>query len=491
MLSFIFLVIASVTKTSLFLFRNDLRLADNMALSAAFDSNQDVILLYVYDDSVTSWKVGSASRWWLHNSLLGLQQSIKQLGGQLHLRRGNTLSVLREIIHEANVDQLYFSRTYEPAQRQIEQAIYDEWHNAITIKRYGGYLLFEPEQIKTGQGAPYKVFTPFWKSCMTQVEPMPIARATDFSSCRFFCGNIHSDSIDEWQLQPSSSGWFLGLWQVWQPGEAGAQQRLQHALNHILNDYAEERDRPDREGTSKLSPHLHFGELSPVRVWSDVKQFMQAGKLEKDQAMCFLRELGWREFSTHLLFHWQSLPDSAFRSEYQSFPWKQDFGALTAWQRGETGYPIVDAGMRQLWHSGWMHNRVRMIVGSFLVKHLLIHWREGEDWFWDTLVDADLANNAASWQWVAGSGADAAPYFRIFNPILQGKKFDPDGSYVKKWVPELKNLPIRYIHEPWEADEVTLSNADIALGDSYPAPIVAHAEGRKRALAAFDAFKNG
>ncbi len=296
--------------------------------------------------------------------------------------------------------------------------------------------------------------------------------------------------MEDWRLLPDKPDWASGFRDNWEPGEVGALKSLKRFLESGLDNYDEDRDRPDYSGTSKLSPHLHFGEISPVRIWHEVKKFSEGNKQLEKQAYSYLRELGWRDFSNHLLFHWPHISDQPFREEYKSFPWKKDMQALKAWQMGKTGYPIVDAGMRQLWHTGWMHNRVRMIVGSLLVKHLLLHWHEGGHWFWDTLVDADLANNSASWQWVAGSGADAAPYFRVFNPILQGKKFDPNGYYVRKWIPELKQLSDKYIHEPWEADQQILEKAGIILGEHYPTPIIDHKLGREGALAAFKEFND-
>jgi deoxyribodipyrimidine photo-lyase len=471
--------------TTLFLFRNDLRLNDNSALSAALNSGQAVILLYVLDDSSgNNWPIGSASKWWLHHSLISLDADIKKLGGKLIIRKGSTVKILDEIIKKANVDKLYFSRTYEPAQRDTEEAIYSKWHEQIQIKRYGGYLLFEPEQIRTGNDSPYKVFTPFWRACLKQHAPLlsetRLSKKINFSKIK-----IKSDKLDDWNLLPTKPDWAIGIKENWQPGEAGGKQTLKTFINTAIENYQEDRDRPDRMGTSRLSPYLHFGEISPVRIWHEVKQHISKNNRASESGMAYLRELGWRDFSTHLLYNWPDLPEAPFRKEFKHFTWKKNKKALLAWQKGQTGFPIIDAGMRELWQTGWMHNRVRMIVASFLVKHLLIHWKEGEAWFWDTLVDADLANNAASWQWVAGSGADAAPYFRVFNPILQGKKFDPDGDYVRKWIPELKNVSTKYIHEPWLAPKDMLSQNEA----EYPEPIIDHAEGRKRALDAYNNFK--
>ena len=478
--------------TTLFLFRNDLRLNDNMALAAACKTGQPLILLYILDESLlatTQWGLGSASRWWLHYSLQSLSSDIQQQGGKLVLRKGNTLNIIDELIEQNNVNKLYFSRAYEPSQRKIEEGIYANWHQCIEVKRYAAYLLFEPEQIKTGSGLPYKVFTPFWKACLNQLEPS-LADQKDKPVFQSYRADLHSDAIEDWALLPSKPDWAGGLRDHWQPGEAGARNTLDSFLAAAIEEYDETRNRPDRIGTSRLSPHLHFGEIAPTRIWRQVKKSIKNKNNDVSKnGMAFLRELGWRDFSTHLLFHWPGLPDVSFRPEFEQFPWQSDEKLLKAWQTGHTGYPIVDAGMRELWHCGWMHNRVRMVVASFLVKHLLIHWREGENWFWDTLVDADLANNAASWQWVAGSGADAAPYFRIFNPILQGKKFDPNGDYVRRWVPELIKMPTQYIHEPWQAPEAALNDAGVMLGKSYPKPLVEHGFARDRALEAYKTIK--
>jgi deoxyribodipyrimidine photo-lyase len=475
-----------MSNTSLFLFRNDLRLQDNQALTAALNSGQAVILLYIFDESSKEKRtIGSASQWWLHLSLISLSNNIKKLGGKLILRKGQTIEILDDIINQADVNKLYFSRTYEPELRKIEESIYSKWHEQIQIKRYGGYLLFEPEQIRTGSDGPYKVFTPFWKACLKQHEPL-LSEDKQKKKINFSSIKINSDQLDDWNLLPTKPDWANGLRENWQPGEDSANKALNEFIATALENYEEDRNRPDRSGTSHLSPYLHFGEISPVRIWHEVKQHLKKNSHDTQNGMSYLRELGWRDFSAHLLYHWPDLPEKPFRDEYKAFPWKKNKKALTAWQNGLTGFPIIDAGMRELWHCGWMHNRVRMIVASFLVKHLLIHWREGEAWFWDTLVDADLANNAASWQWVAGSGADAAPYFRIFNPILQGKKFDPNGDYVRRWIPELKQVSTKYIHEPWLAPKDMLNQNE----PQYPEPIIEHSEGRKRALEAYSLFKN-
>ncbi len=478
-----------MANTTLYLFRNDLRLRDNPAWAAATNTTGSVLPLYVLDEDNTHSRPGGATRWWLHHSLSALASEISAAGGKLYLRQGDCVDVLESILQDTRVDRIVLSRGYEPRQRQVEQAIHDNWHEQYEIKRYGSYLLFEPEQIQNGQGLPYKVFTPFWKACLSMPEPAP-GKSSAAKDIDFYKPRIASDKLEDWDLLPTRPDWAGGLKGHWQPGEAGAHEQLQRFLKDGLHSYDSDRDLPAINGTSCLSPHLHHGEISPLRIWFEVKKFAANDAALQKQAMSYLRELGWREFSNHLLFHWPELPEQPFRPEFTDFPWQEDEQSLRAWQQGRTGYPIVDAGMRQLWHTGWMHNRVRMIVGSLLVKHLLIHWHHGERWFWDTLVDADQANNSAGWQWVAGSGADAAPYFRVFNPILQGKKFDPDGEYVRRWVPELQQLGKTHIHTPWEADATTLAAAGITLGKDYPRPIVDHAAGRKRALAAFETFNS-
>ena len=478
-----------MAKTAIHWFRNDLRLSDNPALNAAASSGAEIIAVYILDDDAAdNWRPGAASRWWLHHSLVSLAAELESLGGRLVLRRGDTLAVLRELIDETSADALHWTRCYEPFAAQLEQRVNEAFGDSLSIRRCGGNLLQEPESLRTGAGNPFKVFTPFWKALLKMPEPPePAGRPEDIV---FFDDTLPSDELSEWALLPRNPDWAQGLREAWTPGEAGADQALQDFLDEPIADYSDGRDRPDRRGTSRLSPHLHFGEISPRQVWHAARfaAEMQAKNIQGSEA--FLRELGWRDFSNHLLHHWPELPDEPFREKFREFPWKKNKKALKAWQKGETGYPIVDAGMRELWHTGWMHNRVRMIAASLLVKHLLIPWQEGEKWFWDTLVDADLANNSAGWQWVAGCGADASPYFRIFNPIIQGKKFDPEGDYVRKWVPELKDVPTKYIHEPWSAPEQTLDDIGFDLGTDYPEPVVEHSFARERALEAFASIKD-
>lgn len=477
--------------TTLFLFRNDLRLNDNQALSAARKTGQPLILLYIFDDSAeseNSRRPGSASRWWLHYSLQSLISDLKKIHGKLVLRRGDTLKILQQIIVQSNTNKLFFSRGYEPYQRQIEDKIYARWHNTIDIKRYSGFMLHEPELIRTGNDEFYQVFTPFWKNYLQQPAPKRITTAAEKNlDCAAI--KLKQDKLEDWSLLPKNPDWASGFHKYWKPGETGALQNLTRFIATGLDDYVTGRDYPGKTGTSLLSPHLHFGEIAPARIWREITRHTDKQANGQSVALPFLRELAWRDFSIYLLFNRPDLTASPFRKEYRAFPWQKNDSALVAWHKGRTGYPIVDAGMRQLWQTGWMHNRVRMITASFLVKHLLIDWGAGETWFWDTLVDADLANNVSNWQWVAGCGADAAPYFRIFNPILQGKKFDPDGNYVRHWLPELETVPDNCIHEPWRFRQHTHAGERPRPLSEYPAPIIEHHAARKRALSIYQAYK--
>jgi deoxyribodipyrimidine photo-lyase len=470
-------------------FRSDLRLSDHRALAAAVATGAPLILVYILDDETPGvWKRGAASRWWLDKSLAALDAGIRVRGGRLILRRGPVAAVLPQLVAECDAQGVYFTRAYEPFSVALEDALKATFDAAgVVVKRFGGHLLREPEEVRTKTGDVYKVNTPFWKALSTgYTPPKAIHAPMVFDS---YGGNLVSEALRDWSLHPTSPDWSCGFSECWQPGEAGAHARLKTFLKDALKDYTEDRNRPDRPGTSRLSPHLHFGEITPAQCWTAAVHTAQGMTNADKGCETFLKELVWREFSHTLLFYWPNLPEQPFRKDFLAFPWRSDAAHLKAWQRGATGYPIVDAGMRELWHTGYMHNRVRMIVASFLIKHLLVPWQVGEAWFWDTLVDADLANNAASWQWVAGSGADAAPYFRIFNPVAQGLKFDPNGKYVRRWVPELAALPDDVLHAPWEAPALTLAAAGVTLGKNYPLPIVDHAAARARALAAYDAVK--
>lgn len=469
-------------------FNNTLRLADHPALTKAVAAGP-VVPVFVLDDQYAgAWKVGAASRWWLYHSLRSLGADLKKRGVDLILRRGDTVAVLTELATEIGAQAVNFTRDYEPGSGERESALKDALaEQGVACRRFKGRLLVEPEDIRTKTGAIYKVYTPFWRSLSSSIDIGPGSdEPGQIASC---ADEIESDDLDTWALCPTRPNWAEDWSNSWTPGERGARDRLDDFLDDGLKGYDTERDRPDHAGTSRLSPHLHFGEISPQAIWrATTVRNGGVASLDADRET-FLKELVWREFSAHLLFHFDHLPNSAFKENFNAFPWKNDDAALEAWQKGKTGYPIVDAGMRELYATGWMHNRVRMITASFLIKHLLVPWQQGEAWFWDTLVDADLASNSASWQWVAGSGADASPYFRIFNPITQGRKFDPEGDYVRKWVPEIAKLPNKVLHAPFEADARTLDTAGVTLGKTYPLPIVDHSAARARALAAYEKIK--
>jgi deoxyribodipyrimidine photo-lyase len=467
-------------------FRRDLRLADNPALAAAAARGAPLLPLFILDTAEDP-APGGASRWWLHHSLEALAGDLRRFGTPLCLRRGVAEEILPELARRVGAGAVFWNRCYEPQavarDKRLKKKLSDD---GLEVSSYNASLLVEPWELQTGAGAPYKVFTPFWRALQAAGDPpAPLAPPKKLKGL----DNIAGDDLDTWKLLPVRPDWAAGLRAAWTPGERGAAARLAAFLDGAAAGYKAERDRPDRAGTSRLSPHLHWGEISPRQVWWATRHTVAAGDLTENAAEAFLRQLGWRDFSYNLLFHWPDFPKRSWRREFAAFPWRDDEAAFRAWCRGHTGYPIVDAGLRELWATGWMHNRVRMIAASFLVKHLLIPWQRGEAWFRDTLVDADLANNAAGWQWVAGCGADAAPYFRIFNPVAQGEKFDPKGDYVRRWVPELASLPDNAIHRPWEAPEGVLEQAKVILGATYPKPIVDHKAARLRALAAYEQVK--
>ena len=478
--------------TTLLWFRADLRLADNPALADAASRGDPVVPVFILEDQdAGAWAPGGASRWWLHGSLAALDHDLRELGlPGLILRRGPAEAAMAALVAQTQAKAVVWNRRHEPwavaRDRRIKASLRAQ---GVEARSFTATLLCDPSSFSNLQGQPYKVFTPFWKSLRANVPvPMPIAAPAHLPP---LAKSLDSDSLESWALRPTRPDWAGGLNARWTPGEAGAHARLRIFLEEALLAYRERRNLPGEAGTSRLSPHLHFGEIGPWQVW---RAAVSAATVQTDDPYpagveTFLSEVVWREFAAHLLFHFPSLPTVPMRPEYERFPWRDDAKALSAWQKGLTGYPIVDAGMRELWTTGWMHNRVRMIVASFLIKHLLLDWRDGEAWFWDTLVDADLASNAASWQWVAGSGADAAPYFRIFNPITQSEKFDPDGAYVRRWVPELAQLPNSLIHAPWTATALELSAAQVRLGTDYPHPIVDHFAARARALEALACLK--
>ncbi len=471
-------------KAAVMWFRDDLRLSDHAALTAAAKTGLPLICLYVLDDGPAKTRsLGAASRWWLAGSLRALDVSLKRLGQTLVLRRGDASRIIPQVAEETNAACVYWIDSEIPEQakqsRDVAQALE---RDGIEVRTLRSDLLVKPRDIRNKEGRGLRVFTPFWKRVLSLGDP---AKTLPAPSRLPQPVKIASDALGDLRLEPSHPDWAGGLRASWTPGEVFAHQRLRDFLDGEIMGYATKRDRPDGDHTSRMSPHLRFGEISPRQVWHAATFAAARKPAISHDVDKFLSELGWREFSRHLLFDLPDLHEKNLQPSFDAFPWKRDMNALHAWRRGQTGYPIVDAGMRQLWHSGIMHNRVRMVVASFLVKHLLIDWREGEAWFWDTLVDADPGSNPASWQWVAGSGADAAPYFRVFNPVLQGEKFDPDGAYVSRWVPELARLPPTLIHHPWDATPMELAAADITFGKTYPEPIVDHKAARERALAAY------
>ena len=468
--------------------RQDLRLADNPALSYASASGHPVVVLYLFDTDPEQRPMGGASLWWLNRSLTALSSLLKAIGSRLILRKGKASEVLPQVVTETGAGQVVWNRLYEPSAIARDTALKAALKAAgVEVQSFNAALLNEPWTVETGSGGPYKVFTPYWRAARAKVGQQPALPAPHslMSPERW----PHSDILADWQLHPTKPDWSVGF-DGWTPGEAGALESLNDFLDGPANDYAEGRDQPGKIGTSRLSPHLHFGEISPRQVWIAAHGASATGDLNEGARDKFLAEIGWREFNHHLLYHFPTLPTANFKPGFDGFAWQDDAKGLKAWQHGLTGYPMVDAGMRELWATGWMHNRVRMITASFLIKHLLIHWREGEAWFWDMLLDADLANNAAGWQWTAGTGADASPYFRIFNPFSQGEKFDPKGDYIRRWVPELARLPNKVIHRPWEATAFELSTAGVTLGKTYPRPIVDHANARARALSTYARLKD-
>lgn len=466
-------------RTAIVWFRQDLRVRDNPALAAAAASGHAVMPLFVWaPEEEGEWAPGGASQWWLHHSLEALDRELRALGSRLVIRAGESAAALLALCRSSDVAAIYWNRRYEPAVIARDAAIKEQLAAAgVPAHSFNGSLLFEPWEIQTGAKGPYKVFTPFSRSCRARGVPRP----TGEGPLSLTAPARWPDSIPlrALELEPKID-WAAGIRARWTPGEQGAAAVLQTHLRRALPDYATGRDLPAEEGTSRLAPHLHFGEISPARVWEAVERSGGAG------AETYQQQLLWREFGYHLLFHFPATVTSPLRKEFEQFPWSADRSGLRAWQRGRTGYPFVDAGMRELWTTGWMHNRVRMVAASFLVKHLLIPWQEGARWFWDTLLDADLANNTLGWQWTAGCGADAAPYFRIFNPVSQGKRFDPAGEYTKKWCPELAGLPSKWVHAPWDAPPEVLRKAGVILGQSYPHPLIDHQEARGRALEAYD-----
>ncbi len=466
-------------------FRQDLRLQDNPALSAAVEAGEIIPLFILDDESPKEHRLGGASRWWLHQSLKALNQS---LSGKLIVRTGPAQQVLQQLAEEAAVDLVTWNRGYEPWKTDRDTLIKNDLkQKGIEVRSFNGSLLWEPWDVQKPDGTPYRVFTRYYRNGCLGKAPPRMPTKLDTSQIHFAQHPLEILPIESLALAPDKN-WDLIKSPNWIPGENGAREQMNNFISLRLKNYKEGRDFPALESTSGLSPHLHFGEISPHQVWHAI-QFQEGINGPDLNTEHFKTELAWREFSHHLLFNNPQLPHKNIQSKFDSFPWRKSKDALRKWQRGQTGIPMVDAGMRELWQTGYMHNRVRMIVGSFLTKNLGLDWRLGERWFWDTLVDADLANNSASWQWVAGCGADAAPFFRIFNPVTQGQKFDPDGLYIKKWIPELAELPSKWLFSPWEAPANVLEDAKVQLGCTYPQPIVDLKKSRQKALDAFAELK--
>jgi deoxyribodipyrimidine photo-lyase len=470
--------------STLLWFRQDLRVADNPALAAALELGQPIVPVFIFaPEEEVPWPRGAASRWWLRGSLARLDEDLQRLGSRLITRRAtDSLAELRKLAHQCGATHVLWNRRYEPSiiarDQHLKAALGDA---GLEARSYNSALLREPWAVKNKAGKPFQVFTAYWRHCISLGEPDEPRR------CPLRLPHPdrwpEAQSLEQWLLPRPD--WSAGMRAAWTPGSLAAHQLLRQFLSDGFDVYESNRNRPDLSGTSRLSPHLHFGEISPREIWHTVRSFaLGRGQHSTWRESQFLTELGWREFAYHLLYHFPLSPEQPLQSRFARLPWKTDPDALRAWQRGLTGYPLVDAGMRQLWKTGWMHNRVRMIAASFLVKDLLLPWNEGARWFWDTLVDADLANNTLGWQWVAGCGADAAPYFRIFNPVIQATRFDPKGTYVREWVPELARCPTKWIHQPWEAPPGVLSESGVELGSNYPRRLVDHGQARIEALAA-------
>ncbi len=470
----------SNTSASIVWFRQDLRLEDNAALAAAVARGGPVIPVYIWSpDEEGDWAPGESSRWWLSRSLAGLQHDMGQAGSRLVVRRGRSAAVLRSLLAETGATAVFMNRRYEPAANRRDQELMASLaSNGTDVFVFDESLLFDPARVLNQSGKPYRVFTPYWNRLLSIEDPgkrvpkpVLIPAPADWPK---------STDVDRLQLLKNNSS-TERLERYWVPGENGAMEQFKKFLGHGIHDYKTRHNIPGETGTSRLSPHLHFGEISPRRMWYDIRKTHG----EEPHKSAYLRQLAWREFSYYLLYHFPFCENAPLNETFKVFPWREDPDTLQAWKEGQTGYPLVDAGMRELAVTGWMHNRVRMVTASFLVKHLMINWRTGARWFWEKLVDADLANNTMGWQWTAGCGADAAPYFRVFNPVLQGTRFDPSGEYVRQWIPELAGLPDRYVHQPWKAPASILDQAGLKIGLGYPAPIVDHDFARTRALEAY------
>ena len=457
-------------------FRKDLRLADNPALLEAIKHN-NIIPLFIFDTNINEYsKIGEASLWWLEKSLISLNE---QLNGKLRVLTGNSLDLILSICNIKNIKFVYWNRCYEPdrilVDTQIKAKLKD---NNINAKSFNASLLWEPWKIKNKSGSFYKVFTPFYKrGCLESEKPrLPTEAPKKINFIK-----LGKNFIDyKPKYEQSKNKWYVKLERHWTPSEFNAIARFEEFLANDSDNYSEGRNFPSKKNVSRISAYLHWGQISPFKLWHDAKNNMKGSSLDS-----FLSELGWREFSYHLLYYFPDINNKNLKLKFNNLQWDNDISLLNKWKKGETGYPIVDAGMRELWQTGYMHNRLRMITASFLIKNLLIHWKYGEQWFWDCLIDADLASNSASWQWVAGTGSDAAPFFRIFNPMTQAEKFDKDAIYIRKYVPEIAKLPNKIIFKPWLADKKTLKDSNVELGINYPFPIIDYTLSRNRALEAF------
>jgi deoxyribodipyrimidine photo-lyase len=471
-------------KTVLWWIREDFRLADNPALHHAALAGK-VLPVYIFDTTAAR-PLGEASKAWLHRSLMEIKAQLAARGIPILFRKGNPKHILVETIKNSGASAVFWNRIYESDRLKADDEIQSELKDqGIQSFAYNGSLLFEPNQILSKSGTPYRVFTPFSKACKANEIDIPLPIPKNIGAAE----PLRSENPKAWNLSPAKPDWSALFWKTWKVGEEEGRKRLASFLDTNAKSYETNRDIPSIHGTSGLSPYLRWGQISPRQIWNAAR--FQSDMSPNNGIDRFLNELLWREFSHHLLFHYPDMPRAPLRTSFSTFPWRKDQEGLEVWQKGKTGYPLVDAGMRQLWQSGWMHNRVRMIVASFLVKHLLVPWQKGEAWFWDTLLDADSANNAASWQWVAGCGSDAAPFFRIFNPITQSQRFDTNGDYIRRYVPELAKLDAKYIHAPWLAPQEDLAKANIVLGKNYPLPIVDHAMARTRALQVHRRFSRG
>lgn len=475
-------------------FRRDLRVADHPALHAACAAGFAIEAVYIHaPEEEGEWKPGAAANWWLHHSLVALEQDLRALGIRLRIMQGSSLTCLQRLAAQVGADSVYWNRRYEPLvmarDREIKSALRDAGR---TVHTFNGALLFEPWEAQTLQGGPYRVFTPFWRSLVSRTEmifalPVPESPVVTATPDIAVAGSF---AIDDLGLLPKIR-WDSAFADGWKPGAQGAQIALNTFLAEAVADYKHSRDIPSRAGTSRLSPFLAWGNISPRQILVAIRDAQRSHPKIAEQGAAYVRELGWREFSWHLLYHFPHTTNSNLNPKFAQFPWAEpDRECLAAWQQGQTGIPLVDAGMRELWSSGWMHNRVRMIVASFLTKNLRYHWIHGARWFWDTLVDADLANNTMGWQWAAGTGADAAPYFRVFNPVLQGERFDPKGSYVRAHIPQLRAVPERWVHQPWMVPLALRAKSDVDAA-RYPEPIVSLAATRQAALAAYASAREG